>query len=105
MASINYTSHLSEPRSCSKSALHVDCVNYTPALSSPSSFVEVEVGVDEYVQYSADNDVDRSVSGVEFLISTCKAFPGEVSILILSPVTTLATAVSTFPSLPNYVKR
>ena len=57
------------------------------------------------MQYSANKDVDRSISGVEFIISACKAHPGEVSILIFSPVTTLATAVSAFPSLPNYVKR
>lgn len=117
MASINYTTHLSEPRSCDKSALHVDCINYSPASSttSPSSThstqasveVEVEAGVGggASVQYTACRDVDRSVSGVEFLIAACKAHPGEVSILILSPVTTLATAVSAFPSLPNYVER
>ena len=113
MASINYTTHLSEPRSCSKSSLHVDCINYnSPALSPASSFsinseasIEFEAEVDESIQNSAIKDVDRSISGVEFLISACKAYPGEVSILILSPVTTLATAVSAFPSLPNYVKR
>ena len=110
MASINYTTHLSEPRSCGRSALHVDCINYTPAPSaSTQASVEVEVevkaGVGASVHYRADRDVDRSVSGVEFLIAACKAHPGEVSILILSPVTTLATAVSAFPSLPNYVKR
>jgi hypothetical protein len=110
MASINYTTHLSEPRSCGKSALHVDCINYTPAPSaiaqaSVEAEVDVEAGVGAPMQYTACRDVDRSVSGVEFLIAACKAHPGEVSILILSPVTTLATAVSAFPSLPNYVKR
>lgn len=115
MASINYTTHLSEPRSCDKSALHVDCINYSPApsITSPSSThstqtsveVEVEAGVGASMQYTACRDVDRSVSGVEFLIAACKVHPGEVSILILSPATTLATAVSAFPSLPNYVKR
>jgi inosine-uridine nucleoside N-ribohydrolase len=115
MVSINYTTHLSEPRSCEKSALHVDCINYSPVPSptSPSSThstqasveVEVEAGVGASTQYTACRDVDRSVSGVEFLIAACKAHPGEVSILILSPATTLATAVSAFPSLPNYVKR
>ena len=114
MASINYTTHLSEPRSCGKSALHVDCINYTPAPSASTQAsvevkieveVEVEAGVGAPMHYTAGRDVDRSVSGVEFLIAACKAHPGEVSILILSPVTTLATAVSAFPSLPNYVKR
>jgi inosine-uridine nucleoside N-ribohydrolase len=114
MASINYTTHLSEPRSCGKSALHVDCIDYTPAPSASTQAsveaelevgVEVEAGVGAPMQYTACRDIDRSVSGVEFLIAACKAHPGEVSILILSPVTTLATAVSAFPSLPNYVKR
>ena len=113
IASINYTTHLSEPRSCGKNALHVDCIKFSQAPSSTSyssahntqAFAEVEVGVSDTVQYSANKDVDRSMSGVEFIISACKAYPGEVSILIFSPVTTLATAISAFPSLPNYVKR
>ena len=70
-----------------------------------SAEVEVEVGGSDTVQYSANKDVDRSMSGVEFIISACKMYPGEVSILIFSPVTTLATAISAYPSLPNYVKR
>jgi inosine-uridine nucleoside N-ribohydrolase len=54
---------------------------------------------------STNRDIDRSVSGVEYILNACRSLPGEISILILSPATTLATAVAAFPSLPNYVKR
>ena len=52
-----------------------------------------------------NRDIERAYSAVEFLLSACKQYPGEISILVLSPATTLATAVAAYPSLPQYIKR
>ena len=52
-----------------------------------------------------NRDIERTFSAVEYLLSACKQYPGEISILVLSPATTLATAVAAYPSLPQYIKR
>ena len=54
---------------------------------------------------STNRDIERTSSAVEYLLSACKQYPGEISILVLSPATTLATAVAAYPSLPQYIKR
>ena len=54
---------------------------------------------------NTNRDIERTSSAVEYLLSACKQYPGEISILVLSPATTLATAVAAYPSLPQYIKR
>ncbi|CAM9207473.1 unnamed protein product, partial [Ectocarpus fasciculatus] len=54
--------------------------------------------------YPGHLSVNTTVSAVEFILQTCRSRPGEVSVVVFSPPTTLAQAVSADPRLVSYVK-
>lgn len=59
----------------------------------------------ELPKYPDDLNVNSTISAVEFILSTCRSQPNKVNIVIFSPPTTLAQAVSADPKLVYYVKR
>ena len=102
ISEINYITHLLDAQECSQSQLY-DCSASSEHLRRATTHQISDHGISQIT--STNRDIERSKSGVEYLLNTCRSHPGEISILILSPATTLATAVAAFPSLPNYVKR
>jgi purine nucleosidase len=49
--------------------------------------------------------IRRDKTAVEFIIETCKANPGQITLITLGPLTNVAQALVQCPELPRYVKR
>ena len=47
----------------------------------------------------------RDKTAVDFIIETCKANPGQITLITLGPLTNVAQALIQCPELPQYVKR
>lgn len=102
ISEINYFTHLLDSEECIQSQQY-DCSASTERRRRALTDQISEHKIAEIT--STNRDLDHSESGVMYLINACRSYPGEISILILSPATTLAAAVAAFPSLPSYVKR
>jgi len=49
--------------------------------------------------------IRRDKTAVDFIIETCKANPGQITLITLGPLTNVAQALIQCPELPQYVKR
>ncbi len=76
---------------------------YSKKLPTPD-FVHGKDGFGEiYLPASSRKPVDESAA--EFIVSTVMANPGEITLVVLGPMTNLALALALEPDLPENVKR